>query len=73
MVELLAEYSTEHKAIKWLEKIRWDKEPICPHRGICCRELEGLASRVRLNCLILLRYMRHISAVKKRTNTLIKS
>ncbi|CAC9604224.1 ISSpo3, transposase [uncultured Gammaproteobacteria bacterium] len=33
MVELLAEYSTEHKAIKWLEKIRWDKKPICPHCG----------------------------------------
>jgi hypothetical protein len=29
----LAEYSTEHKSIKWLEKIRWDKEPICPHCG----------------------------------------
>ena len=32
-MELLAEFSTEHKSIKWLEKIRWDKEPICPH---CC-------------------------------------
>jgi transposase-like protein len=33
IIELLLEYSTEHKAVKWLEKIRWDKEPICPHCG----------------------------------------
>jgi hypothetical protein len=33
IIELLSEYSTEHKAVKWLEKIRWDKEPICPHCG----------------------------------------
>ncbi len=33
IVELLSEFSTEHKSIKWLEKIRWDKEPVCPHCG----------------------------------------
>lgn len=33
IIELLSEFSTEHKSIKWLEKIRWDKEPICPHCG----------------------------------------
>ena len=30
IVELLSKFSTEHKSIKWLEKIRWDKEPVCP-------------------------------------------
>ncbi|ORU93915.1 MAG: hypothetical protein A6F72_07855 [Cycloclasticus sp. symbiont of Poecilosclerida sp. N] len=33
IIELLKEFSTEHKSIKQLEKIRWDKEPICPHCG----------------------------------------
>jgi transposase-like protein/predicted Zn-ribbon and HTH transcriptional regulator len=33
IIELLSEFSTEHKSIKWLEKIRWDKEPICTHCG----------------------------------------
>lgn len=33
IIELLEEYSTEHKAVKWLEKIRWDKKPVCPHCG----------------------------------------
>lgn len=33
IIELLTEYSTEHKSIKWLEKIIWDKEPVCPHCG----------------------------------------
>jgi len=33
IIELLSEFSTEHKSIKWLEKIRWNKEPICPHCG----------------------------------------
>ncbi len=33
IIELLKEFSTERKSIKWLEKIRWDKEPVCPHCG----------------------------------------
>lgn len=32
-MELLKEFSTEHKSIQWLEKIRWDKKPVCPHCG----------------------------------------
>ena len=30
IIELLSEFSTEHKSIKWLEKIRWDKEGVIP-------------------------------------------
>lgn len=33
IIELLSEFSTKHKSIKWLEKIRRDKEPIYPHCG----------------------------------------
>lgn len=38
IVEVLQEYSTEHKVIKWLRKIRWDKKPICLH----CRSVENV-------------------------------
>ncbi len=33
IIELLSEYLTEHKAIKWLEKIRWDEKPVYSHCG----------------------------------------
>ena len=31
--ELLKIFSTEHKAVAWLEKERWGNTPICPHCG----------------------------------------
>ncbi|SMN02301.1 ISSpo3, transposase [uncultured Candidatus Thioglobus sp.] len=33
IIELLSKFSTEHKSIKQLEKIRWDKRPVCAHCG----------------------------------------
>ncbi len=33
IVELLTRFSTEHKAVKWLEQIRWGNNPVCPHCG----------------------------------------
>ena len=33
IVELLKMFSTEHKAVKWLEEARWAGKPICPHCG----------------------------------------
>lgn len=33
IVELLAMFSTEHKAVKWLERVRWQGKPVCPHCG----------------------------------------
>ena len=33
ILELLNRFSTEEKAVKWLENISWDKNPICPHCG----------------------------------------
>ena len=28
-------FSTEHKAVKWLESVRWQGKPVCPHCGAC--------------------------------------
>jgi hypothetical protein len=56
IIELLSEYSTEHKFIKWLEKIRWDKEPICPHCGgieNISKLLDSLNEPCLQACLIL--------------------
>ena len=33
ITQLLRDFSTEKKCIKWLEKVRWDGQPICPHCG----------------------------------------
>lgn len=33
IVELLNKFSTEHKAVKWLEHARWQGKPVCPHCG----------------------------------------
>ena len=33
ITELLTLFSTEHKAVKWLEKTRWKGQPVCPHCG----------------------------------------
>ena len=33
IMQLLQLFSTERKAIKWLEKARWNNEPVCPHCG----------------------------------------
>lgn len=30
---LLKRFSTEHKAVKWLEQARWGGAPVCPHCG----------------------------------------
>ena len=33
IVELLDMFSTEEKAVEWLEDLRWGGEPVCPHCG----------------------------------------
>lgn len=33
IIEVLAMFSTEHKAVKWLENRRWQGKPRCPHCG----------------------------------------
>ena len=33
IMEVLAMFSTEHKAVKWFEKVRWGSKPVCPHCG----------------------------------------
>ena len=33
VVELLEMFSTEEKAVEWLENLRWGEEPVCPHCG----------------------------------------
>lgn len=33
IIELLAMFSTEYKAVKWLERVRWHGKPVCPHCG----------------------------------------
>lgn len=33
IVSLLKKFSTEHKAVKWLERSIWHGKPICPHCG----------------------------------------
>lgn len=33
IVELLDMFSTEHKAVKWLEQVRWNSKPVCAHCG----------------------------------------
>ena len=33
IVELLRRFSTEEKCIKWLEQVRWEGSPVCPHCG----------------------------------------
>ena len=33
VVELLHMFSTERKAVQWLEAIRWGGKPVCPHCG----------------------------------------
>ena len=35
ILNLLNMFSTEHKAIKWLEKVRWNSTPLCAHCGNC--------------------------------------
>ena len=30
IIEVLDKFSTEHKAVKWLEKSRWGNKPVCP-------------------------------------------
>ena len=33
ILELLNRFSTEEKAVKWLEQVAWDGKPVCPHCG----------------------------------------
>ena len=33
IVELLTMFSTEAKAVKWLERVRWNGKPVCPKCG----------------------------------------
>ena len=33
VVKLLKMFSTEHKAVKWLEQVRWQSGIVCPHCG----------------------------------------
>ena len=33
ITQLLREFSTEKKCIEWLEQVRWDGQPVCPHCG----------------------------------------
>lgn len=30
---MLVQFKTENKAVKWLEKLRWNGAPVCPHCG----------------------------------------
>lgn len=33
ITELMGMFSTERKAVKWLERSRWNGKPVCPHCG----------------------------------------
>ena len=33
IMEVLTLFSTEHKAVKWFESVRWGNKPVCPHCG----------------------------------------
>ena len=33
ILEVLKMFSTEHKAVKWLESVRWNNKPVCSHCG----------------------------------------
>ena len=33
IIELLNRFSTEEKAVKWLEQVAWPEKPTCPHCG----------------------------------------
>ena len=41
VIELLKTFSTEHKAVKWLEETRWKGRPVCPK----CNSIENIKVR----------------------------
>ena len=41
ILELTRLFSTETKAVKWLEQVRWSNKPICPH----CNSGDGIVIR----------------------------
>ncbi len=44
IMELMQMFSTERKAVEWLEKIRWDGTPTCTHCG-CCEGISETKSK----------------------------